>query len=75
MGLRSHNTRAESRDHGIVRAQKKSVQRPSQDHLQTHVVWSRTLKSSVKSYVIKPSIECDFNEFQFMQVLTHDKIE
>ena len=43
-------------------------------HLQNHVVWSRTLKCSVKSYVTGPSTKCDFNEFLFMWVLTHDKI-
>jgi hypothetical protein len=29
----------------------------------------------VKSYVPGPSTKCYFNEFPFMQVLTHDKIE
>ena len=43
-------------------------------HLQDHVVWSRTLKCSVKSYVIGPSTKCYFNEFLFMWVLTHNKI-
>jgi hypothetical protein len=36
---------------------------------------ARTLKCSVKSYVTKPSTKCYFNEFWFIQVLTHDKIE
>ena len=44
-------------------------------HLQHHVVWSRTLKCSVKSYVTGPSTKCYFNEFLFMRVFTHDKIE
>ena len=44
-------------------------------HLQHHVVWSRTLECIVKSCVTGFSIECYFNEFLFMQVLTHDKIE
>ena len=43
-------------------------------HLQNHVVWSRTLKCSVMSYVIGPSIKCYFNDFLFMWVLVHDKI-
>ena len=41
-------------------------------HLQNHVVWSRTLKCSVKSYLTGPSTRCYFNEFLFMRVLTHD---
>jgi len=44
-------------------------------HLQNHVVWSWTLKCSVKSYVTGPSTECYFNEFLFIMILTHDKIE
>jgi hypothetical protein len=44
-------------------------------HLQNHVVvWSQTLKCSVKPYVIGPSTKCYFNEFLFMWVLTHDKL-
>jgi hypothetical protein len=43
-------------------------------HFQNHVVWSRILKCSVKSYVIRPSIECYFNECPIMQVLAHDKL-
>ena len=42
-------------------------------HFQNHVVWSRTLKCSAKSNVTRPSTNCYFNEFLFMQVLTHDK--
>ena len=44
-------------------------------HLHNHVVWSRTLQSSVKSYVTGPSIKCYFHEFLFMWVLTHGRIE
>jgi hypothetical protein len=44
-------------------------------HLQNHVVWSRILKRSVKSYVTGPSTICYFNQFPFMRVLTHDKME
>ena len=44
-------------------------------HLQNHVVWSRTLKCSVESYVTGPSTKCYFNVFLFMRVLTHDKIK
>ena len=42
-------------------------------HLQTHVVWSRTLKCSVKSYVTGPSTKCWLNEFLFMRVLTRER--
>ena len=42
-------------------------------HLQNHVVWSRTVKCSVKSYVTGPSTKCYFAESLFMRVLTHDK--
>ena len=35
-------------------------------HLQNHVVWSWTLKCSVKSYVTGPSTKCYFNEFMSM---------
>ena len=36
-------------------------------HLQKHVVWSRILKCT--------STKCYYNEFIFMRVLTHNKIE
>ena len=42
-------------------------------HLQNRVLWSRTLKCSVKSHVTGPSTKCYFNEFLLMRVLTHDK--
>jgi hypothetical protein len=42
-------------------------------YLQNHIVWSQTLKCSVKSYVTGPSSKCYFNEYLFMRVLTHDK--
>ena len=35
-------------------------------HLQNHVVWSRTLKCSVKSYVTGTSTKCYFNEWLFI---------
>ena len=44
-------------------------------HLQIHVVWSWTHKCSVKSYVTRPSTKCYLNEFLFMRVLNHVKIE
>ena len=44
-------------------------------HLRIHVVWSRTLKCTVKSYVTRPSTKCYFHEFLFMRVLTYDNIE
>ena len=59
-------TQAKSQDHETVRAQKESVQRSSQD----------TSKScSVKSYVTGPSIKFYFNDFLFMRVLAHDRID
>ena len=54
---------------------KESVQRPSQTHLQNHVVWSHTLKCNVKSYVTGPSTKCYFSAILFMRVLAHDKID
>ena len=64
--LRPLHTWAKSHDHEFVRAQKKvSKDRPN-----------RPPKScSVKSYVTGPLTNCYFNEFPFMRVLTHDKIE
>ena len=44
-------------------------------YLQHHVVWSGILECSVKPYVARPLSKCYFNEFLFMQVLRHDKIE
>ena len=58
---------AKSRDHGIIRAQKK-VSNTVLRHLHIHVVWLRSLKCSVKSYVTAPSTEYYFNEFLFMHV-------
>ena len=52
-----------------------SVQRLSQRHPKNHVLWSQTLKCSVKSYVTGPSINNYFNDFLFMRVCTHDKIK
>jgi hypothetical protein len=43
-------TQAKSRDPEIVRAQRKCP-KVVPTHLQNHVVWSRALKCSVKSYV------------------------
>ena len=54
---------------------KESVQRPSQHTSNQHVVWSRTLKCSVKLHVTAPSTKCYFSGFLSMWVLTHDKIE
>jgi hypothetical protein len=48
---------------------------PAPTHLHNHVVWSRAMKGSVKSYVTGSSTECYFNEFLFIQVLTHDLIK
>jgi hypothetical protein len=54
---------------------KRKCPNPIPTHLQTHVVWSRILKCSVKSYVTGPSTKCYFNEFLCMHALTHDKIK
>jgi hypothetical protein len=44
-------------------------------HLQNHhVVWSRTLECSVKSYVTGPSTKFYFNDFLFMWVFIYDII-
>ena len=64
------HTRAKCHDHEIVRAQK----RLSKGCPNTPVVWSRTLESTVKSYVIRYSTICYFNEFLLVLVLTHDRI-
>ena len=69
------HARAKSRDNEILRAQKKVSKGHLNTHLQNHVLWSRTLKCTVKSYVTAPSTKCYFNEFLTMQVLTHEKIE
>ena len=53
---------------------KKNCPKAIPSHLQNHVLWSRTLKCNVKSYVNVLSTKCYFNAFIFMQVLT-DKIE
>ena len=58
------HTRAKSRGHGIARAQNKVSKVPT--HLRNHVVWSRTLKCSAKSYVTEFSTKCYFNECLFM---------
>ena len=42
-------------------------------HLQNHVVWSWTLKCSVKSYVTGASAKYYFYECLYMRVFTHDK--
>jgi hypothetical protein len=53
------HTRANSHDHEIVRAQMKvSKGRPKTPH--SHVVWIRTLKCIVKSYVTEPSTKRQF---------------
>ena len=42
------HTQAKSRDHEIVRKPKRKCPKAVPTHLQNHVVWSRTLKISVK---------------------------
>ena len=44
-------------------------------HLQNHAVWSHVLKCNVKSYVTWPSTKYHFNDFPFIRILMHDKIE
>ena len=61
--LGPRHTRAKSRDHGIVRAQKKVPKgHPN----------APPNSCSVKSYVTGPSTKCYFNELLFMRVLTYD---
>ena len=54
------HTRAKRRDHEILRAQRKCPKAVPK-HLQIHVVWSRTLKCSVKPYMTTSSTKCHFN--------------
>ena len=70
-GLFTHEPRAVTmKSWEPIRKCPKAVPR----HLQNHVLWSRTLKCSVKSYVTGPSTKCyNFNELLFMRILTHDK--
>ena len=71
----THEPRATSRDHEIVITQKKvskgcpktSPKSCSVCHGSSSVVWSHMWLGA--------STKCYFNEFLFMQVLTHDKIE
>ena len=67
------HTRAKSRDCEIVSPKQKCPEVVPR-HIQNHV-WSRILKCNAKSYMTRPSTKCYFNEFLFMQVLTHDKID
>ena len=52
---------------------KRKCQKAVPRHFQTHIVWSQTLKCSVKSYVTRASTVCYFNEILFMRILIHDK--
>ena len=56
--------------HDIVRAQK-TCPNAVPRHFQNHVVWSRALKCSVKSYVTGPSTKCYFDEFFIFFSVTH----
>ena len=67
--LRPLHTRANSREHEIVRVQKK-CQKVNARHFQNHVVWSRALKCNENSYVTGLLAKCYINEFLFMRVLT-----
>ena len=60
-----HTWRAKIRDHEIVRAQKQYPKAVSR-HFQNHVVWSWTLRCSVKSYVTRPSTKWYFYVIMFM---------
>ena len=68
-------TRAKSRDPWNCESPKEKCPKAVPTHLQNHVVWSRTLRCSVKPYVTGPSTTCYFDEFLVMRVLTHDQIE
>jgi hypothetical protein len=71
--LRPLQTHFKSRDHEIVRAQKKvSKGHPTTPPKSCSVV-TDPQKCSVKSYVTEPSTKCSFNEFLFMLVLVHGK--
>ena len=58
-----------------MREPKRKCPKAVPTHLQYHVVWSRTLKYSVRPYVTGPLTKCYFNERLFMRVLTHDNIQ
>jgi hypothetical protein len=58
-----------------LREPEKKCPKATPTHLQNHVLWSRSLKSSVKPYVTMPSIKCYFNGFLFMLVFMHDKLK
>ena len=73
LNLGPPHTRVTSRDHKLVRAQKKVSKGRPPTHLRDHVVWSQTLKCSAQPYVTGPSTICHFNEFLFVPVLTHNK--
>ena len=60
--------RVKSRDHEIVRAQKK-IYKGHPKTLSKSCRWSQTLKCSVKSHVIAPSTKCYFKECPSKQVL------
>ena len=60
------HTRAKSHNRKIVRAQKKCAKAVPR-HFQNHVMWSRVLKCSAESYVIRPSSKYYFNEILFIQ--------
>ena len=68
--LGSLDTRAKSRDHVIVRDQKKCPKAVPR-RFQNHVVWSWPLKCSVKSCVIGSSTKCYFNEILFTMGSSH----
>ena len=62
----------------IVRAQKEkkvSQGRPQRTSKVMQVLWSRSLKCSVKSYVTGPLTKCYFGGFLSMLVLMCDKVE
>ena len=61
-------TQTNSHDHEIVRAQKKCT-KPVSWHFQNHILWTRTLKCGVKSYVTGPSTEC----YSFQHMIKYNK--
>jgi hypothetical protein len=57
-----------------LREPKRKCSKAVPRHIQNHVVWSRTLKCSVWSYVMGPSNAISMN-FYLCGFLTHDRIE
>ena len=52
---------------------KKKCPKAVPTHLQNHVMWSRTLKYSAKSYVTKPSTKCYFCSYGSSHMIKENK--